>query len=70
MLSLRVTHLAVLCEIHLEDTFVVVKAQRAHRGENVLAVDGLALFVQALFGRLGCLRRTVSDRTESVRGLG
>lgn len=51
------TDLAVLGEIDLEGLGIVLKSKRSHGKQNILAVDGLALFLLAF---LGCYRRFIS----------
>jgi hypothetical protein len=53
--SSRPTHLSILCEVDLEHAFVVVKPQCTHRSEDVLAVDRLALLIQAFLRSFGGL---------------
>ncbi len=45
------SYLAVLGQINLERLGVVLEAERAHREEDVLAVDGFPLFLMALLRR-------------------
>ena len=45
------TYLAVLGQVNLERLGVVLEAERAHREEDVLAVDGFPLFLMALLRR-------------------
>lgn len=44
--------LAILREVDLQDALVVIEPERAHRRQDVLAVDRLALLVQALLSSL------------------
>jgi hypothetical protein len=48
------THLAELSKVDLECFCVVLKAERNHRIDNILATDCLSLLKLALLCRFGC----------------
>ena len=47
------THLAELSKVDLESLCIVLKAERNHRVENILATDRLSLLKLALLRRFG-----------------
>ena len=47
--GVRATHLPVPSEVDLQRFAVVLKPKRCHREKDVLAIDGLALFLLAFF---------------------
>jgi hypothetical protein len=46
------TNLSVFGQVDFDDLFVVVETQRSHRGEDILAIDGFTLLIQAFIGPL------------------
>mmetsp|Transcript_12965 Transcript_12965/g.55332 ORF Transcript_12965/g.55332 Transcript_12965/m.55332 type:complete len:218 (+) Transcript_12965:1950-2603(+) len=65
--------LAILVQVHLERLDVLLESERAHGPQQVVAVDGLALFALALIARLAGdeadeLRDALLDRLLGVLG--
>lgn len=57
-------YLAIPRQINLQCFGIVLEAKRSHSKEDVLAVDRLALFLLALFGR--CTQRQRLARRASI----